>query len=885
MGLGRGRKLGPYEVLEPLGAGGMGEVWKARDTRLDRIVAIKVSNEQFTERFQREAHAVAALNHPHICTLYDIGQQDGVDFLVMEYLEGQTLQARLSRGPLAAADVLRYAIEIADALALAHRHGISHRDLKPGNIMLTKGGAKLLDFGLAKLRECAVPPGAAAAALPTMVPTVTEDLTAKGTILGTFQYMAPEQLEGKPADSTSDIWAFGAVLYEMATGRKAFSGSSQASVIAAILTAQPQPISEQVSGLPALDHVVQKCLAKDPDERWQSAADLKSQFEWIAQGQQARPPESRTAHFSRRERAWMAATCLLLAVTAALGIAQFRHTREPARVVRFTFDLQPNTRLTPGEFPVVSPDGEHIAFTAFGMDSRTRLWERPVASLAPRLLPGTEGAYSPFWSPDGRQIGFFAEGKLKRVDLAGGLPQVLADAAGGGTWSRNGMVLFTPTSNSGINLIPADGGEAREVTTLDASSREISHRWPRFLPDGRHFIYFAESPQERAIYVASLDSRERKRVAAAQSAAVYAAAPAGPGYLLFLRNGALMAQRFDPGHAATLAEPLHLPEQVLVTVGVQTGAMPVVSASDNGVLAYRTGSRVAETQLAWFDRSGRRLNSVGEPGLYTNPAISPDGKKVAVGRGEPGKRDIWVYDLARETGSRFTFNPGDETNPAWSPDGSRIAFSSDRKGHRDIYIKSASGIGEEELYFESGENKSVEDWGRNGRFLLIYSLDRRGDEWLLPAPGAPGERKLMPLLNSEFIEVCGQLSPDGKWVLYVSNESGGSEVYVQAIPPAKGKWKISTSGGSFPRWSPHGKEIFYLAARNLMAVEIKSVSPGLQVGIPRILFEARLGTTQGRNGYDVSGDGQRFLMIVPVEETTTATSMTVVVNWLAALKQ
>jgi len=448
------------------------------------------------------------------------------------------------------------------------------------------------------------------------------------------------------------------------------------------------------------------------------------------------------------------------------------------------------------------------------------------------------------------------------------------------------MILFAPTFNSGISLMPAAGGEPRQVTTLDPASHEISHRWPRFLPDGRHFTYLAESPQERAIYMASLDSRERKRIAAAQSAAVYAVAPTGPGYLLFLRNGALMAQRFDPGRAAALGEPVQVPEQVLAA-GVQTNAMPVVSASDNGVLTYRTGSSLADVQLAWFDRSGRRLNNVGEPGLYTNPAISPDGKKVAVGRGEPGKRDIWLYDLVRETASRFTSDPGEETNPAWSPDGSRIAFSSDRKGHRDVYIKSASGVGKEELYFESGENKNVEDWGRDGRFLLIFTGDRRGDEWLLPAPGAPGERKLMPLLNSEFIEIQGQLSPDGKWVLYNSNESGRFEVYVQAIPPVRGKGKVqvsTTAGGGNARWSPTGKEIFYIAARNLMAVEVKSAATGLQVGIPKVLFEARLASA-GRNSYDVSGDGQRFLMIVPVEEATTATPMTVVVNWTAELKK
>jgi Tol biopolymer transport system component/tRNA A-37 threonylcarbamoyl transferase component Bud32 len=813
MSLDRGTKLGPYEILAPIGAGGMGEVYKARDTRLDRIVAIKVSNEQFTERFQHEAHAVAALNHPHICTLYDIGQQDGVDFLVMEYLEGQTLQARLSRGPLAAVDVLRYAIEIAEALALAHRHGISHRDLKPGNIMLTKGGAKLLDFGLAKLRECQVPPAGAAAALPTMVPTVTKDLTAKGTILGTFQYMAPEQLEGKPADSRSDIWAFGAVLYEMATGRKAFSGSSQASVIAAILTAQPQPISEQVSGLPALDHVVQKCLAKDAEERWQSAADVKSLLEWIAPGQTAALPGSQAGGTGRRgRRAWMTATGVLLA--GGLGLLYFRRMPEPAPIVRFTIEppakntLREQGGLTPSpEFPVVSPDGQQIAFVATGLDGMSQIWVRPVAAPAPQLLPGTVGAVLPFWSPDSRQIGFFAGGKLKRIERASGISQVLADAERplGGAWSRNRIILFA-VFGSGLRVVAASGGDSRQITTVDPASLRTQHLLPHFLPDGNHFLYLATSPGDHAIYAGSLDSKESRRLSPAVASTAYAQVPGGAGYLLFVRNGALLAQRFDATRLTTLSQPFQLTGQVMAN----PDAMPLVSASDNGVLAYCTGGALG--QMAWFDRTGRRLNNLGEPGTYTNPAISPDGKKVAVNQGQ-GKREIWVYDLTRETALRLTFDPADESNPAWSPDGSRIAFSSNRRGHRDVYVKNANGVGEEELVFESAQDKSVEDWGRDGRFLLIYTLERRGDEWLLPAPGTAGERKLTPLLNSQFIENGGQLSPDGQYVLYASDESGRMEVYVQALPPAKGKWPISTGGGVSPRWAPNGKEIFYLASR------------------------------------------------------------------------
>ena len=641
--------------------------------------------------------------------------------------------------------------------------------------------------------------------------------------------------------------------------------------------------------------MVQKCLAKDPEERWQSAADLKSLLEWIAGGQAPAPALSwrQAGGAGRRARvALMTATGVLLAAVL-LGLLYFRRTPGQERILRFTIEPPAKTTLRRDDFPVVSPDGQHIAFVAIGADSRTQIWVRAAASPAPQLVSGTEEAVLPFWSPDSRQIGFFAQGKVKRIERTGGISQVLADADRpmGGAWSRNGMILFA-VSGSGLRVVAAAGGDSRQVTTVDPASLQTQHRWPRFLPDGNHFLYLATSPRDQAIYAGSLDSKESRRLSPAVVSTAYARASGGAGYLLFQRNGALLAQRFDAARLTTLSEAVQLAGQVMASEFIP-GAMPLVSASDNGVLAYRTGASGALAQMAWFDRTGGRLNNLGEPGTYSNPTISPDGNKVAIGRGGQGKRDIWVYDLTRETASRLTVDPADDFNPAWSPDGSRIAFSSDRRGHKDVYVKNANGVGEEELVFESAQDKSVEDWGRDGRFLLIYTTERRGDEWLLPAPGTAGERKLAPLLNSQFIELGGQLSPDGQYVLYVSDESGRMEVYVQALPPAKGKWQISTGGGASPRWAPNGKEIFYLASQSMaigasqkmMAVEVRSGKSGLEVGIPKPLFEARLATTSGgRNRFDVTADRQRFLMFVPVEETA-GSPMTVVVNWTAELKK
>jgi Tol biopolymer transport system component len=696
----------------------------------------------------------------------------------MELVEGPTLAERIRQGPLQLHEALTIARQIAEALEAAHEKGRVHRDLKPANIKITpEGVVKVLDFGLAKAFD------GAPVTDTSDSPTQTISATRTGVILGTAAYMSPEQAQGKPVDKRADIWAFGCVLYEMLTGRKAFQGETTSDTLASVLKEEPD-----WSAVPAkTQRLLRVCLSKDPKTRLHDIADASLVLEDTPEGA-----------LGRRDQ-WPWVLVAFLVGAALLGLLYFRWRPEPARIVRFTIEPPAKTTLPVGDFPVVSSDGQHIAFLAAGADGRTQIWVRAVATPAPQLLPGTEEARLPFWSPDSRQIGFFAQGKLKRIERTGGISQVLADADRplGGTWSRNGTILFA-VSGSGLRVVAAAGGESRQITTVDPGSWQ-TQGWPRFLPDGKHFLYVNTSPRDQAIYAGALDSKESRRLSPVVVSTTYARAAGGANYLLFVRNGAPLAQRFDAARLTTLSEPVQVAEQVMAsTLSTLSQAMPAVSASDNGVLAYRAGASGPVAQMAWFDRTGRRLNNLGEPGAYSNPVISPDGKKVAVARGPRGKRDIWVYDLTRESASRLTFDPADDSNPTWSPDGSRIAFSSDRRGHRDVYVKNANGVGEEELVFESVQDKSVEDWGRDGRFLLIYTTERRGDEWLLPAPGTTGERKLAPLLNSQFMELSGQLSPDGKFVLYTCDESGRAEVYVRALPPARGKWQISTGGALRP---------------------------------------------------------------------------------------
>ncbi|MCA1583116.1 MAG: serine/threonine-protein kinase [Acidobacteria bacterium] len=876
MSLTSGSRLGPYEIVEPIGAGGMGEVYRARDTRLERTVAIKVvpdhlsKDEDVRQRFEREAKTISSLSHPHICALYDVGSQDGVEFLVMEFLEGETLTDRLSKGPLPVEQLLRYSIEIADALEKAHRQGIIHRDLKPANVMLTKSGVKLLDFGLAK----AIAPVNTNSSL-TALPTVAPNLTTAGTILGTFQYMAPEQLEGREADARSDIFAFGAVLYEMATGRKAFEGKSQASLIGSILRDEPAAISVvQPMTPPALDRVVKTCLAKDPEDRWQTARDVLLQLKWIQEGGSlAGLPAPVAARRKNRERiAWGVAAAFALAA-AALAFAFLRRPSEPLRTVRF--EIGTPEEVTSIDAPRISPDGRTIAFNAVDSTGKTRIWVRPLNALAAQALAGTDGTTRPFWSSDSRSLGFFADGKLKKIDVSGGPAQKICDAPTGadGSWSSEGIILFDGRANDPILRVSAAGGTAVVAAKPESSRKETGVGWPEFLPDGRHFLYLTTGakPDDTMYRVGLLDSTESLPLAPAQTLVTYAP----PGYLLFVRDKTLVAQPFDLKMRKTKGEPLPLAEHIATdSVGLAR-----FSVSRNGTLVYRTGE--SGNRMLWVDRSGRDLETLGEPGEYHNPTFSPSGDRVAFDMADPrsGKLDIWVRDLARGVNSRFTFSAVDASVPLWSPDGRRIVFRVGANG--DLFEKPADGEGQEKPLLRSDELKFAMDFSRDGRFLLYGSRGKETswDIWVLPTFG---DGKPFPFLKTQFSEIFPILSPDRRYLAYQSNESGRAEVYVQSFPGPGGKWQISTAGGLEPRWRADGKELYYRAPdQKLMAVAIQG-DPNFAASVPKALFQGRFETAVARNRYLPSPDGSKFFVVGTLgRESITPT--TVALNWFAEL--
>jgi hypothetical protein len=716
-------RLGPFEIIALLGVGGMGEVYKALDTRLDRTVAIKICTGGLSERFEREARAISSLNHQHICALYDIGREGSVEFLVMEHLEGESLEARLRKGPLAIEEALRIAIQIAGALDAAHRKGITHRDLKPGNVILTRSGAKLLDFGLAKFTPVVEVSGTATTRL-TNDPPITE----KGTILGTFQYMAPEQFEGKEADARSDIFSFGAMLFEMVSGRKSFEASSRASLIAAVISVNPPPVSTiQPMASPALDRLVQRCLAKSPDDRWQNAGDLRSELEWIAgAGSMAGVPAPIAARRVNRKRlAWLAAglaVALLLALSVWVAI-HLLHEPAPATAVRFEIPAPDKLQFRFYQIPAVSPDGERIAFTAAdGNNGSQRLFVRPLnAPTATEIPVAGSGPLFPFWSPDGRQIAFRSGESLEKVDLSGGPPVTICNCPGsdGGTWNRDGVILSGNFSGA-LFRVSAAGGDPKPLRPL--ADGEISQRWPLFLPDGNHYLYLSLSSHldRQGIYAASLDSRDRKFIVATNSNAAYVES----GQLLFTRGDVLMAQPFNLRSLTLTSEPRPVADHVelsttAATGGVNAFASATFSVSPNGVLVWRRSLQSSQSQLQWYDRQGKKLSTVGEAADYSNPSLSPDNSKLAVCIRDPQTRtrDIWIFDLKRGSRTRLTFDPADDLDPVWSPDGSRVAFTSDRAGQRDIYVKPADGSGEEQLLVgEKGTDKNVEDWSRDGKW-------------------------------------------------------------------------------------------------------------------------------------------------------------------------
>ena len=875
MTLTTGTRLGPYEILSPLGAGGMGEVYKARDTRLERTVAIKILPPRFSEdadmkqRFEREAKAISALAHVNICALYDVGMHEGTDYLVMEHLEGQTLAERLSNGPLPPDQLLKVSIEIAAALDAAHHAGIIHRDLKPGNVMLTKSGVKLLDFGLAKTAVSAVK-SSSATSLPTEMPRA---ITQQGTILGTFQYMAPEQLEGREADARSDIFSFGAVLYEMATGRKAFEGKSHAALISAILKDEPAPISTIAPMTPpALDRVVKTCLAKDPEDRFQTAHDIRLQLQWIAEGgsQVGLPAPVAQRRKSRERLAWGLAAAAAVAA-AILGVGFVR--RAPARPRLIRFEIANPEGLTAIDAPRISPDGRHLAFNATDSSGKSRIWVRALSALVAQPLAGTEGTTRPFWSPDSRFLGFFAEGKLKKIEVSGGPAQKICDAPSGadGSWSPEGVILFDGMPNDPIYRVSAAGGTPVVAVKIEASRKETTVAWPEFLPDGRHFLYMAtgQKAEENAYRTGSLDSTESKALAPAQTLVTYAP----PGYLLFVRDKTLVAQPFDAKALKTTGEPIPLAEHI----GTDSVGLARFSVSRDGTLAYRTGE--SGDKFVWVDRSGREGETVGDPGEYHNPAFSPGGDRLAYDLADPrsGKTNIWVRDLKRGVSSRFTFGAGNAFSPLWSPDGRRMVFTVGA----DLFEKAVEGQGEEKLLFKSDELKFACDWTRDGRYIAYSSQGKETgwDIWVLPTFG---DRKPVPFLRTPFAELRPVFSPDGRFLAYQSNESGRAEVYVQSFPGPGGKWQISTSGGSDPQWRADGKDLYYRAPdQKLMAVDVQTRGD-LVAGVPQPLFQGRFDMGIARNRFLPTADGRRFLTVAPLgREAMTPT--TVVLNWYAEL--
>ncbi|HYS03658.1 MAG TPA: protein kinase [Candidatus Dormibacteraeota bacterium] len=894
MALNVGRRLGPYEILDPIGAGGMGEVYKARDTRLDRIVAIKVlpahvsSNPDLRARFEREARALSGFQHPHICSLYDVGRQEdpggSVDFLVMEYLEGDTLAARLARGALPTPEMLRIAIAVADALDKAHRQGVVHRDLKPGNIILTKGGAKLLDFGLAKERRAGL-----AVDSMTARPTQAQPLTAQGTIVGTFQYMAPEQIEGAEADARADIFSFGTVLYEMATGRCPFEGKTQASVIAAILAAEPQPITTLRPTAPAaLDRVIRTCLAKDPDERFQSAHDLLLQLRFIAADSSA-PAAAAVA--GRRGRLWgnprIAWSVAALSSFLAVGtISMLMRAPGPAPQPVLRAVILPPEKVAldvTGDFAgpaVISPDGTQVAFVARAEGIKS-IWVRPLNALAAHRLDDTEAASFPFWSADSRQIGFFAEGKLKRVPAAGGPTAIVATApnARGGTWSKDNIIVFSPDYQGGLLRVPASGGAAVPVTAID-SHKHSTHRWPFFLPDGRHFLYLATNhaggdPEANGIYFASIDGGEPRFLMPCVSNAVYA-----NGQLLFHAQTALMAQPFDPGSGRFLGDPGALVDGVQFDPGIWR---MVSSVSETGTMVYMRGSAVLGSELAWFDRTGKEVGSRLPRDSYRDPTVSPDGRKLAVALGDP-LRTIWIIDLAQGTRARLTFDTAVHINPAWSPDGRYVAFTSGATPGASIHRKGVDGTTPDELLVEEKDaTLQAPAFSPDGKYLVyLRATGPSGNGiYAMPLAGDRTPRVVVPSPSAQAVLSYPRVSPDGRWLAYGSSESGRSQLYVTSFPSGSGKWQVSITGGDMGAWRRDGREIYFTGGSELQAADVTAVGGQFNPGPPRTIAHLGNAIANGRI-FDAMPDGSRF--IAPIVPTDAASLMHLLVNWPVELE-
>jgi Tol biopolymer transport system component len=875
-----GTRLGPYEIDAPIGAGGMGEVYRARDLRLDRVVAIKTLPAEFgrgaasRERFDREARIVATFNHPHICRLYDVGS----DYLVLEYLDGESLAERLARGPLPVALALRLAAQVADALNRAHRAGVVHRDLKPANIFLVADGApcaKLLDFGIAKLAP-AVPSSPTAATSAAATPAVT----AKHTILGTYQYMAPEQIEGREADSRSDIFAFGAVLYEMITGRRAFEGTD-VTLLTAIVERHPAPMASfrrQVP--PALQHIVDRCLAKDPDARWQSARDVAAELEWVASGS---ADAGSAPAIKRHPLIWLAGA----AVTAAFAIAvllPLMRARQTADVRVLKFDvLTPPRGMTvkgaaapPAHF-AVAPDGQRLAYVAGDDAGRNVLWIHAFDGQADAAVASTTGASYPFWSPDSRSVGFFADGKLKRVDVGSGSIQTICDAPDnrGGAWGPDDDIVVAPITGDVLYRVSAQGGPKTPVTRMDRSRNETAHRWPVFLPDGRHFLFLvSRNPEITEIDIGSLDGTRINAVVESPFHAVY-----GSGYLLFAREGVLFAQPFDATRLIVTGRPVIAAPRV---IGNQQyhGAFDV---SASGMLVYQPMSPTISRPV-WVDRRGAPIETVGSADDYIDVELSPDGRKIAFARTDPkyGVPNVWIRDLTSGQETRMTSSHSYESSPLWSPDGSRLIFRSAMTGLSDLFIKDVAG-GRAEPLLLTDRNKVDTSWSPDGRFVLFHAAfaGKGRDIWMLPLDGPRTPR---PFLDSPFNELAARVSPDGHYVAYLSDESGAQQLYVTTFPQPGAAWQVSSDGAFQPRWGRGGRELYFISpTRTMMSAAVRVTGQTIAVDKPAPLFQAAVPNLENayRTDYTVSADGERFL-IVTLDQNAIS-SLTVTTSWIRAM--
>jgi Tol biopolymer transport system component len=894
MALTAGTKLGPYEIQSPLGAGGMGEVYRARDTRLDRTVAVKIlpshlsENPEARQRFEREARTISSLNHPNICTLHDVGHQDGTDYLVMEYLEGETLADRLRRGPLPVGQVLKYSMEICDGLEKAHRCGVVHRDLKPGNVMLTKTGAKLMDFGLAK--AFVVSADASSGLTATIAtPAGSHPLTAQGMVVGTFQYMAPEQVEGKEADARSDIFALGAVLYEMTTGKRAFEGKTAASAMAAVLEREPGPISSlQPTTPPALDRLVKTCLDKDPDERWQTAHDVKLQLRQISDGGSRAGATGSSAAVvlpaPRNGRRYLQWALGVLTIAAAVAAGFF--ARPPRTAPPVWGGLNITGQLGEEGSFVLSGDGSRLAYVAADPQGRVLLWVRKLDSPKGLPLDGTAGVEYPFWSADGHSIGFFADGKLKRIEADGQNLQTVCDASNGrgGTWNKDGVIVFAPNAVGGVAKVSAAGGTAVPITKTEAS---INHRFPHFLPDGRHFLFTLAygKKDEDGIYVGSVDSPEIKLISrGASSNPAYAS-----GYLMMVREGKLLAQPLDV-RAMQLTGAA-----TLVSDGVRWAfdrRAADFSAANNGTLVFLSTEGSGQ-RLVWFDREGKELGvavpDIGNPtsGLLAG-TLAPDGERAAVARARGTGSDIWIYNLKTALGTRLTFTDDFNESPVWSPDSSIVVFTRNLTDHYELRLKSVSGAGDEQVLVKTTGNTIASAWSQDRRYLFygadIFGTTGKTQGMALEMTGI--SHKAITATQSAGNVFSGSFSPDDKWVAYISDETGRFEVYVTTFPAHAGKWQLSTEGVDAALgavWAGKGADtevIFRDLQSHLIAVPVHMQGTSFSQGAPHVLLGGR--SLASSRFIDVTRSGQRILLGLPQENASTP--LTLLLNWTENLR-